>query len=338
MIREAIGHLIEGRNLTQMEAKSAMMEIMKGEATDAQVGSFLTALRLKGETVEEIAAFTNVMRECALTINPKVNGILVDTCGTGGDSASTFNISTAAAFVAAGCGVPVVKHGNRSVSSRCGSADVLEALGVNFGISPDRVSQILEKYHIAFLFAPLYHPAMKYVAGPRKELGIRTVFNLLGPLANPAGAKAQLLGVYTPVLTEKIARVLSSVGVVRAMVVHGGGLDEISTTGPTKISELEAGKIRTYVLNCQDVGFSPATLNDLKGGDAATNARILQSVFSGKKGPARDIVLLNAGAAVYLGGKSDTLEEGISMGAESIDSGRASTVLDHLIRETRGVL
>ena len=337
MIREAIARLVEGADLTQPEAALVMEEIMNGQATDAQIGSFLTALRIKGETTDEIAAFARVMRECARKVNPKVSGVLVDTCGTGGDSMSTFNISTAAAFVAAGCGVPVVKHGNRSVSSRCGSADVLEALGINPETGPERASEILEKCSIVFLFAPLYHPAMRHAAGPRKELGIRTVFNMLGPLANPAGAKAQLVGVYHPGLTEKIAHVLSSLGLERAMVVHGSGLDEISTTGPTRVSELAAGTVRTYLLRCQDVGIRPASLEELKGGDAAVNAQILRNVFSGTRGPARDIVLMNAGAAVYLGGKAGTIEDGIAKSEESIDSGRANTVLDNLIKETGGV-
>jgi len=337
MIREATARLAEGSDLRQEEAVLVMEEIMRGEATDAQVGGFLTALRIKGETTEEISAFARVMRNCGLKVNPKVRGTLVDTCGTGGDGASTFNISTAAAFVAAGCGVPVVKHGNRSVSSRCGSADVLEALGINPSIAPDQACEILEKYNIVFLFAPLYHPAMRHVAGIRKELGIRTVFNLLGPLANPAGAQAQLVGVYHPGLTEKIARVLSSLGLDRAMVVHGSGLDEISTTGPTRVSELLAGEVRTSVLRCEDVGIRRASPEELRGGDAATNARILLDIFAGTKGPARDIVLLNAGAAVCLGGKADTIEEGISLGEESIDSGRAGTILNHLIKATGGV-
>lgn len=337
MIREAIARLVEGADLSQPEAALVMEEIMNGQATGAQVGSFLTALRIKGETTGEITAFAGVMRECARKVNPKAGGVLVDTCGTGGDGMSTFNISTAAAFVAAGCGVPVVKHGNRSVSSRCGSADVLEALGVNPEIGPDRASEILEKYNIVFLFAPLYHPAMRHAAGPRRELGIRTVFNILGPLANPAGATAQLVGVYDPGLTEKIAHVLSCLGLERAMVVHGSGLDEISTTGPTLVSELVAGTVRTYSLRCQDVGIRPANLEDLRGGDAGTNARILRDIFSGTRGPARDIVLMNAGAAVYLGGKAGTIGEGIAKSEESIDSGRASSILDTLIKETGGV-
>lgn len=335
MIKEAIEKLVNRFDLTQDEAASVMTEIMQGEATASQVGGFLAALRMKGETVQEIAAFARVMREHAVAIKPKVGGILVDTCGTGGDNASTFNISTAAAFVAAGAGVPIVKHGNRSVSSRCGSADVLEALGVNIGINPQAMCSILEKHNIAFLFAPLYHPAMRHVMLPRKELGIRTVFNLLGPLTNPAGAKAQLVGVYSPSLLEKIANVLSIIGVDRAMVVHGGGLDEISTASLTSVSELSNGGVRTYMVRCEDFNIPRVPQDALIGGDAYTNARILKGVLAGTLGPARDIVILNAGAAIYLGGKADDLAQGVAVAMESIDSGKASMVLEALIKETR---
>ena len=334
MIRTALTLLLDGEDLTPGEATRVMEEIMTGRATHAQIAAFITALRMKGETEAEITAFARVMRDCAVILRPVVSGTLVDTCGTGGDHAFTFNISTAAAFVAAGAGVPVVKHGNRSVSSRCGSADVLEALGIDIGISPERVSCMIERYHIGFLFAPLYHPAMAHVLVPRKELGIRTVFNLLGPLANPAGAQAQLLGVYDPRLTRKMACVLSSLGLARAMVVSGGGLDEISTTGPTRVSELDRGVIHTYEMNCEDYGIRPAARDALRGGDAATNARILRGILSGEEGPARDIVLLNAGAAIYLGGGTTTIEGGISRAEASVDTGRAHETLDRLIQET----
>lgn len=334
MIQMALSILLDGEDLTPGEATRVMEEIMSGRATHAQVAAFITALRMKGETEIEIAAFARVMRDCAVILRPVVRGTLVDTCGTGGDQASTFNISTAAALVAAGAGVPVVKHGNRSVSSRCGSADVLEALGLNLTVSPERISSMIEQYHIGFLFAPLYHPAMQHVMVPRKELGIRTVFNLLGPLANPAGAQAQLLGVYDPRLTRKIACVLSTLGISRAMVVSGGGLDEISTTGPTRVSELDRGVIHTYEMNCEDYGIRKAARETLRGGDAGTNARIIRMILSGGEGPARDIVLLNAAAAIYLGGSATTIEGGLTRAETSIDSGRAYETLEQLIQGT----
>jgi anthranilate phosphoribosyltransferase len=334
MIQMALSILLDGEDLTPGEATRVMEEIMSGRATHAQVAAFITALRMKGETEIEIAAFARVMRNCAVILRPVVRGTLVDTCGTGGDQASTFNISTAAALVAAGAGVPVVKHGNRSVSSRCGSADVLEALGLNLAVSPERISSMIEQHHIGFLFAPLYHPAMKHVMTPRRELGIRTVFNLLGPLANPAGAQAQLLGVYDPRLTRKIACVLSTLGISRAMVVSGGGLDEISTTGPTRVSELDRGVIHTYEMNCEDYGIRKVSRETLRGGDAETNARIIRMILSGGEGPARDIVLLNAAAAIYLGGSATTIERGLTRAETSIDSGRAYETLEQLIQGT----
>lgn len=337
MIQEAIGKIIERRDLTIEEAAGVMTQIMRGDATAAQVGGFLTALRMKGESIEELAGFTTALREHAVPFIPDIHGIIVDTCGTGGDGASTFNISTTAAFVVAGAGVPVVKHGNRGVSSRCGSADVLESLGVNVGSTPDIARISLARHGITFLFAPLYHPAMRHVMGPRKELGIRTVFNLLGPLSNPAGATAQVVGVYHPSLTEKIAHVLNLLGTERAMVVHGEGLDEITTHGATRVSELAAREITTYTIRCEDFGIKPATLDDLRGGDAATNARILREVLSGMKGAARDIVLMNAGAAIYLGGKARSMAEGIHIAEESIDSGRAHRALEGLIKEMGAV-
>jgi anthranilate phosphoribosyltransferase len=334
MIQTALTLMLDGEDLTPGEATRVMEEIMTGRATHAQIAAFITALRMKGETETEIAAFARVMRDCAIILRPVVSGTLVDTCGTGGDHASTFNISTAAAFVAAGAGVPVVKHGNRSVSSRCGSADVLEALGINLGVPPERISCMIERYHIGFLFAPLYHPAMQHVMAPRKELGIRTVFNLLGPLTNPAGAQAQLLGVYDPRLTRKIACVLSTLGLSRAMVVSGGGIDEISTTGPTRVSELDRGVIHTYEMNCEDYGIRPAARDTLRGGDAVTNASIIRMILSGEEGPARDIVLLNAAAAIYLGGSATTIEEGLTRAEAAIDTGRANETLDRLIQES----
>jgi anthranilate phosphoribosyltransferase len=313
-----------------------MNTIMNGEATQAQLGSLLTALRIKGETPDEIAAFARVMREHAITVRPEVQGTLVDTCGTGGDGSHTFNISTTAAFVAAGAGIPIVKHGNRAMSSRCGSADVLAALGVNLSVDPSVQPQIVEKVGIAFFFAPSHHPAMRHVAGARQEIGFRTVFNLLGPLANPAGAQAQLLGVYSPDLTLTIARVLKRLGLLRAMVVHGNGLDEITTTGDTVVAELDAGAIRTYTIRCGDFGIAPALPEDLAGGSAEQNARILRDVLQGEKGAARDIVLMNAAAAICVGGRARDLSDGLRHAAASIDTGAALGKLHALVDATRG--
>jgi anthranilate phosphoribosyltransferase len=335
-IKEAIAAVISGRELTGPEASEVMRTIMKGEATQAQIGSLLTALRMRGESPAEIAAFATVMREHAIRISPSVSGTLVDTCGTGGDGAQTFNISTAAAFVTAGAGIPVVKHGNRAMSSRCGSADVLSALGVNLATDPLAQARIVEEVGIAFLFAPTHHPAMRHVTGARQEIGFRTVFNLLGPLANPAGAQAQLLGVYSPELTGIIAEVLRRLSLSRAMVVHGCGLDEITTTGNTSVAELIGGNIRNYTISCDRFGIAPATAEDLAGGDATENARILRGILSGERGPGRDIVLLNAAAAIYLGGKGQDLHRGLALAEVSIDSGAAQSRLDALVDATRG--
>lgn len=336
MLKSAIGRLVDRQDLTGAEAAEIMGTIMEGGASQAQIGAFLTALRLKGETPEEIAAFASVMRNHAVTVKPVTQNILVDTCGTGGDGAQTFNISTTAAFVAAGAGVPVVKHGNRSVSSRCGSADVLTALGVNIGVDPKMQARIVEQTGIAFLFAPQHHPAMRHVMAARQEIGCRTVFNILGPLANPAGAEAQVLGVYDESLTKTLAEVLRLLGLSRAMVVHGNGLDEITTTGDTVVSELYRGAIRTYSLNPAAFGITPADLADLAGGDAETNARITREILGGEPGAGRDIVLMNAGAAIYVGGMAGDLHEGIEQAARSIDSGSARTRLDALVDATRG--
>jgi anthranilate phosphoribosyltransferase len=263
--------------------------------------------------------------------------MLVDTCGTGGDGAQTFNISTAAAFVTAGAGCPVVKHGNRGVSSRCGSADVLAALGVNLATAPEVQAHIVEQVGIAFFFAPHYHPAMKHTMTARQEIGCRTVFNLLGPLANPAGAQAQVLGVYHPGLTSTMAEVLRILGLSRAMVVHGSGLDEITTTGETVVAELDNGTIQKYTIRCDTFGIAPAQPADLEGGDAQTNARIIRDILQGERGAARDIVLMNAGAAIYVGGLAQDLHEGIQLATTSIDSGNASSRLNALVDATRGV-
>ena len=338
MVKEAIGTLVAGNELDAAEAEEMMRAIMSGQATPAQIASLLTALRIRGESPAEIAAFARVMRGHAIQIHPVVNGTLVDTCGTGGDGAQTFNISTAAAFVAAGAGVPVVKHGNRAMSSRCGSADVLSALGVSLAVDPAVQERIVEEIGIAFLFAPAHHPAMRHVAGVRQEIGCRTVFNILGPLANPAGAQAQLLGVYSPHLTAVMADVLRLLSLGRAMVVHGDGLDEITTTGDTLVAELDGGSIRGYTVSCTQFGIAPAEHGDLAGGDAPENARILRSVLEGDKGPARDIVLLNAAAAIYLGGRAGDLHAGIIRAEESIGSGAALEKLGALIDATRSAV
>jgi anthranilate phosphoribosyltransferase len=291
---------------------------------------------MKGETSVEIAAMARAMRERALVIAPRFATPSLDTCGTGGDQSGTFNISTAAAFVAAGAGIPVVKHGNRSVSSGCGSADLLEAAGVDLAVPPLLLAEICERVGICFLYAPAHHPAMKHVLGPRREIGIRTVFNLLGPLSNPAHATVQLTGVYDPGLTGKVAEVLRLLGTVRAMVVHGDGLDEISTTGETDVAELSGGAIRTYRIHPRTFGIPVASLADLAGGDAAANARLLREILGGERGPMRDIVLLNAAAAIHLAGKSRDLHEGIRVAATSIDSGAALAKLDLLVEATGG--
>ncbi len=336
MIREAIARVSSGTDLTSAEAGEVMEEIMQGAATSAQIGGFLTALRMKGETVAEIAAFARTMRASAVTVSLPARETRVDTCGTGGDGTGTFNISTAAAFVAAGAGVPIVKHGNRGVSSRCGSADVLEALGVSVAVPPARVAAVLEAAGIVFLFAPAYHPAMQYARSARQEIGIRTVFNLLGPLTNPAGAGAHLLGVYDPRLTVPVALVLGDLGAERAMVVHGDGLDEIATSGPTTVAELRDGEVLSYTLDCTEFGIPRSPVAAIRGGGPEENAQTLLSVLSGKSGPARDIALLNAGAVIYLGGKADDLAGGIARAEASIDTGAAMDRLRRLIEATGG--
>ncbi len=337
-MKEFIGKLVERRNLTQAEAEAAMKSIMSGEATQAQIGAFLTALRMKGETMEEIAACARVMREFAERINPKVSGVLVDTCGTGGDKIKTFNISTLAAFAAAGAGLAIAKHGNRSVTSKSGSADVLEALGVKIDCSPEQVQRCIERTGIGFMFAPVFHRAMKHVAAPRKEIGVRTIFNILGPLTNPASAKAQVLGVFDAALTEKMAGALGNLGVEKAVVVHGlDGLDEISTLGETQISELRDSKVKTYKAKPEGFGFRRASISDLAGGDANFNARIAIDILkNGAKGAKRDIVVLNAAAAIYAAGKAATIREAIPLASEAIDSGKAYEKLAALVKESGG--
>lgn len=334
MIRESIRTLIEKKDLSRQEAYDAMTEIMSGNASEMLIASFLTALRMKGEAVAEIAGCAQAMREKSTRIATKHTNV-IDTCGTGGDSLGTFNISTAAAIVACGAGAIVAKHGNRAISSKCGSADVLKALGVDIEIPKEKVEQCLDDVGIAFLFAPLMHGAMKYAAPVRRELGIRTVFNLLGPLTNPAGARRQVLGVFDGRLAEVLARVLLDLGTERAMVVHGeGGLDEISTLGKTVISELKDGSVTTYEFDHLSVGIPSGTLAQIAGGDAETNAKIVRDILAGKKSPQRDITVLNAGAALHVSGNAPTFLDGVGQAKESIDSRRASKKLQELVDAT----
>ncbi|MDD1645868.1 MAG: anthranilate phosphoribosyltransferase [Methanomicrobiales archaeon] len=328
--------LVEGRDLSPDDAYRMMGMIMDGQVTPAQTGALLTALRMKGETSAEIAAMARAMRERALLITPRFATPSLDTCGTGGDGTGTFNISTTAAFVAAGAGIPVVKHGNRSVSSRCGSADLLEAAGVGLSVPPPLLAEICERIGICFLYAPAHHPAMLHVLGPRREIGIRTVFNLLGPLSNPAHADVQLTGVYTPDLTGKVADVLRLLGTRRAMVVHGDGLDEITTTGETEVADLADGTIRTYRIHPSTFGIPVASRADLAGGDPAASARILREILGGERGPLRDIVLLNAAAAIHLAGRTRDIHEGLRVATASIDTGAALGKLDRLVEATGG--
>ena len=334
-IQEAIAKVIEGEDLHRDEMTDAMNQIMSGEATDAQIGAFLIALRVKGECVDEIAGAASVMREKATPIATK-HDVIVDTCGTGGDHSGTFNISTTAAFVAAGAGLCVAKHGNRAATSQSGSADVLSALGVNIEASPETVSRCLDDVGIGFLFAISLHGAMKYAIGPRREIGARTIFNALGPLSNPAGATRQVVGVYSAALTETLAGVLATLGAERAFVVHGSdGLDEMTLTGPTRVSELKNGSVSTYDVSPGDFGLMQAPADALKGGDADYNAEITRSVLNGEEGPQRDIVLLNAAAAIVTGDKARDLNEGVQAAAEVIDSGKALEKLEGLVAASR---
>ncbi|WP_456474087.1 anthranilate phosphoribosyltransferase [Candidatus Pyrohabitans sp.] len=337
MMKEFISKVVEGKDLSEEEAAQAMKLIMGGDATPAQIASFLTALRIKGETITEITAFAGVMREFAARINPRVDGRLVDTCGTGGDRVKTFNISTIAAFVVAGAGVAIAKHGNRSVTSKAGSADLLEALGVNLNLPPERVEKIIESVGIGFMFAPAFHGAMKYAIGPRKEIGIRTVFNVLGPLTNPANAQAQVLGVFDSVLVEPIAKVLGRLGVEHALVVHGlEGLDEISTCGETLVGELKDGEVETYSISPEDFGIRRARREELSGRDAQGNAAIARALLEEKEaGARRDIVVLNAAAGIYVGGRARSIDSAISIAEKSIDSGRAYEKLLALVEASR---
>ncbi|MFD2672904.1 anthranilate phosphoribosyltransferase [Marinicrinis sediminis] len=326
---------MEGRNLTRSEAQQVMSALMEGEATPAQIGSLLTLLRMKGETIDEITGFAEVMREKSKRVQTSQEGLL-DTCGTGGDGADTFNISTAAAIVAASGGVRVAKHGNRAMSSKSGSADVLEALGVNIQINEAQAQQCLEQVGICFMFAQNYHQSMRHAAGPRRELGFRTVFNLLGPLTNPAGADRQLMGVYDRSKTEITAFVLRELGLKRALVVSShDGLDEISISGQTQMTELDEGTISTYHIDPDALGLKAHDLKDIAGGDAAANAEIIRAIFQGSEGAARDVVLANAGACFYISGHAGTLQEGVKKAARTIDDGKAMEKLEQLITCTK---
>jgi len=330
MIANAIRTLVERKDLTAAEAHASMTEIMEGAASPAQIAAFLVALRMKGETITEVTEFARVMREHVVPVRP-TRRPLVDTCGTGGDGLNTFNISTTAAFVAAGAGAAVAKHGNRSVSSKCGSADVLEALGIKVQQSPEEVARYVDEVGIGFMFAPAYHPAMKHAGPVRRELALRTVFNALGPLTNPAGADAQVIGVYTPSLTDMHINVLANLGSRRAFVVHGlDGLDEISTLGLTRVAELRDGDTHTYDLTPEELGLRRARPEEIAGGTPQENAELLVAILEGKEGAPRDIVLLNAAAAITAAGLADTLSEGIVRARESVDSGRALRKLREL--------
>ena len=340
-IVETIKRVIDRVDLTEAEAESVLEQIMTGKCTNAQVASLLTALRMKGETVAELTGFARVMRRKAARVIPQstVNTeiadtereALIDTCGTGGDVSGSFNVSTATAFVVAGGGFRVAKHGNRSVSSQCGSADVVEALGVKIQLKPDEIARCIDEVGIGFLHAPLLHDAMKYVAIARKEMGIRTIFNMLGPLTNPAGANIQVVGVYAAPLTELLAGVLKELGSTRALVVHGSdGLDEISISSESKITELNHGKVTTYIVAPEDFGLRRSSLAEIQGGDARQNSEIILGILRGAPGPRRDIVVLNAAAAFLASGRANDLSEGVKLATESIDSGKALRKLEHL--------
>lgn len=331
-MKEILAKLVAGNDLSVEEAKKAQEIILTGQATDAQIAAFLTALRMKGETIDEITGLASVLRDKANTIAPKVDKH-IDLVGTGGDCTYSFNISTTSAFVVAAAGLPVAKHGNRSISSKSGAGDVLEALGVNISADPDVVSRCVETVGIGFMFAPHFNPAMKYVGKVRKELGFRTVFNTLGPLSNPSRAKAMVVGVYDKNLTETIANAMMNMGVERALVVSGNdNMDEITLTGATTISEIKDNTVNTYTVTPEQFGFETVELKELQGGDGKVNAQITKDILSGKeKGAKRNIVLLNAGATLYAGGMCSSIEEGIKLAQKTIDSGKAASIIDALV-------
>jgi anthranilate phosphoribosyltransferase len=332
-MKDYIEKVVSRQNLTEEEARGAMKLMLEGEATQAQIAAFLTALRMKGETLDELVGLASVLRDKADTISPKCDNY-VDLVGTGGDRTFTFNISTTSSFVVAAAGLPVAKHGNRSISSKSGAGDVLEALGVNIMAEPELVQKCVEEVGIGFMFAQLFNKSMKYVGQARKEMGIRTVFNILGPLANPSRAKNMVVGVYDPALTERIAEAMSRLGVERALVVSGcDNMDEITLTGETTVSEIKAGKVATYKITPEQFGLKRAGLEELRGGDGAANAVITKDILQGKeRGAKRDIVLLNAGATLYTGGVASSIADGVKLAAETIDSGKAYEKLEELVR------
>ncbi|MBN1680767.1 MAG: anthranilate phosphoribosyltransferase [Anaerolineae bacterium] len=332
-IQRAIEIISRFGHLQAEEAEDVMNQIMTGEASEAQIGAYLMGLRMKGETQDEIIGSARAMRANAVRVPTRANGDLLDTCGTGGDKSGTFNISTTVAFVAAGAGLRIAKHGNRAATSKCGSADVLAELGVNLDLTPEQVGQCVDEIGIGFLFAPRLHPAMKHAIGPRRQLAVRTIFNILGPLTNPAGAQRQLMGVFAPDLTEFIAHVLGALGSTSAIVVCGyGNIDELTTTGPNRVSHYRDGAVHTYDLNPIDFDLRPAHISELLGGDAPTNAAILRGVLAGEINSAKhDVVLLNAGAAMLAGGLVESIEDGLILAADIINSGKALAKLDGLI-------
>ena len=333
-IRSALARTVARESLSEAEMEAVMRQLMEGAATPAQIGALLVALRMKGETVDEITGAVRAMRAFAARVHPRA-AVVVDTCGTGGDQRGTFNISTAAALIAAGAGLSVAKHGNRAMSGRVGGADVLEALGVKIDLAPERVAACLDEVGLAFFFAQLFHPAMRHAAGPRRELGLRTIFNLLGPLSNPAGARYQIVGVFAPEWTEPLARALGRLGSVHALVVHGeDGLDEISLAAPTQISEWKNGTLHAYRITPEEFGFERCRDGDLDGGDRDTAASVIRGIIAGATGPRLDIAVLNAAAAIYVGGFVPSIHAGIDLARDSIRSGRASQKLAQLIEFT----
>lgn len=336
MIKEAISILTQNMSLSEAEMAECMREIMEGKATDAQIGAFLTALRMKGETIEEITGAVKIMREKAIKINAPEG--VIDTCGTGGDMSGTFNISTTTALVVAASGIPVAKHGNRSVSSQSGSADVLEALGININLPPEKVERCLFETNFCFLFAPLFHPAMKFAINPRKEIGIRTIFNILGPLTNPANAKRQILGVFSDKLTSPLASALGNLGAIDAMVVHGeDGLDEITICGATRVSRYRNGKVENSYIIPEDFGLKRADYRELVGGDKKKNAEITVAILKGERSPKRDIVLINSAAAIVISGITEDFITAIEIARETIDSGKALKKLEEIKKITNSL-
>ena len=334
MIQDAIQSVVEGRSLSADEAADAMNEIMSGDATPAQFGALVTALRMKGETVQEIAGMARVMREKSLRV--QVSGSVVDTCGTGGDNSGSFNISTTAAFVVAGAGEKVAKHGNRSMSGSTGSADVLEALGVSIALSPESVARCIDEVGFGFMFAQGFHPSMRFAAGPRREIGIRTVFNILGPLTNPANAARQLIGVVDLSIAERMARVLGALGSEKALVVHGSdGMDELTITGPSTVWLLEGGEVSTFQVSPDELGLAVSDADSIRADSPEDSAAVARSVLSGEPGAARDVVLMNAAAALVAAGRSDDLAAGVRLAAQSIDTGAAQSRLTSLAELTQ---